>query len=109
VLLFYFLRQINLRTRTTFLCRPEDEGAVPWMLSEYGGFGWYRVKSQQSQLELIREYTRDIVAEDLFCGYCYTQLYDVERETNGLLTFDRVSKLPMEEIRVVNSMEAPRR
>jgi hypothetical protein len=26
-------------------------------------------------------------------GFCYTQLTDVEQETNGLLTFDRVPKV----------------
>lgn len=35
-------------------------------------------------------------------GYCYTQLTDVEQEINGLLTYDRVPKLPLELIRAIN-------
>ena len=29
---------------------------------------------------------------DKLCGFCYTQLYDVEQEQNGFYTYDRVSK-----------------
>lgn len=32
-------------------------------------------------------------------GYCYTQLTDVEQEINGLLTYDRQPKAPLEAIR----------
>ena len=34
-------------------------------------------------------------------GYCYTQLTDVEQETNGLLYADRMPKLALEQIRAV--------
>jgi hypothetical protein len=34
-------------------------------------------------------------------GYCYTQLTDVEQETNGLLTADRAPKVPPARIRAV--------
>ena len=27
-----------------------------------------------------------------FCGFCYTQLYDVEQEFNGLYLYDRSEK-----------------
>ena len=36
-------------------------------------------------------------------GYCYTQLTDVETEHNGLMTYDRKFKIPVEEIAKVNS------
>jgi hypothetical protein len=26
------------------------------------------------------------------CGFCYTQLYDIEQEVNGLYTYDRKAK-----------------
>jgi beta-galactosidase/beta-glucuronidase len=101
VKLFYLFRQIGHKTRAVFLTNNGNEEA-PWMVTEYGGFGWYRVSSGKSQLELIQEYTRDIVESEIFRGYCYTQLYDVEGETNGLLTFDRVPKLSTEALRAVN-------
>ncbi|GGI44449.1 hypothetical protein GCM10008018_07160 [Paenibacillus marchantiophytorum] len=36
-------------------------------------------------------------------GYCYTQLTDVEQEINGLLTYDRKPKVPVEVIKVINN------
>jgi beta-galactosidase/beta-glucuronidase len=101
VKLFYLFRLIGGKTRTVFLTNDSHRGA-PWLVTEYGGFGWYRVSSDKSQLELIRDYTRDIVESGLFHGYCYTQLYDVEGETNGLFTFGRVPKLSLEALREVN-------
>jgi len=100
---FYLFKQIGHKTRTVFLTNNAHDGA-PWLVTEYGGFGWYRASSDKSQLELIQEYTRDIVESDIFRGYCYTQLYDVEEETNGLFTFDRTPKLSVEALRAVNAL-----
>jgi hypothetical protein len=36
---------------------------------------------------------RALMAEGPVQGFCYTQLTDVEREQNGLLTFDRGPKV----------------
>ena len=105
VKLFYLLKLIGHKTRTVFLTG-DGHADAPWLVTEYGGFGWYRVSSDKSQLELIEQYTRDIVECELFRGYCYTQLYDVEAETNGLFTFQRIPKLPMEALRGINEMAA---
>ena len=40
----------------------------------------------------------DAVKKMNISGYCYTQLTDVEQETNGLLTDERMPKVPVEEI-----------
>lgn len=40
----------------------------------------------------------------LFSGYCYTQFADTFQEANGLLTEDRVPKIPIETIRKAVSM-----
>ena len=42
---------------------------------------------------------------DLFSGYCYTQLYDVYNETNGLLTFDRELKIDPARLRSINMID----
>ena len=39
-------------------------------------------------------------------GFCYTQLYDVEQEMNGLYTYNRKPKFDMEIIRRINSRKA---
>ena len=37
-------------------------------------------------------------------GICYTQLYDVEQEVNGLMTYDRRMKFDAPRIREINSL-----
>jgi len=39
-------------------------------------------------------------------AFCYTQLYDIEQETNGLYTYARRPKLDPEAIRWINSQPA---
>ncbi|MCD6569454.1 MAG: hypothetical protein J7L53_01995 [Deltaproteobacteria bacterium] len=72
----------------------------PLMISEYGGFGFYKSKedSKQKLQELISAYTADIRAEKSIIGFCYTQFTDVEQEKNGLFTFDRKPKFSIREM-----------
>ena len=82
----------------------------PIILSEFGGAslktsdGWgYGEKMQnisdyKKQLENIFAAVRKL---DYLSGYCYTQLTDVEQETNGLFYADRQAKLPLEEMRKI--------
>ena len=42
-------------------------------------------------------------------GFCYTQLYDVEQEQNGLYTYDREKKFSekiYDEIQKINTQKA---
>ena len=39
-------------------------------------------------------------------GFCYTQLYDVEQETNGLMTYDRKFKFDPEIFKKINEQKA---
>ena len=39
-------------------------------------------------------------------GFCYTQLYDVEQEKNGLYTYERTPKVDMAKIKEVNTQKA---
>ena len=79
----------------------------PLVLSEYGGYSYrveghifnldknYGYKSFKSQADfenaLISLFDHELVGaiENGLCGAIYTQLSDVEDETNGLLTYDR--------------------
>jgi hypothetical protein len=40
------------------------------------------------------------------CGFCYTQLYDIEQEVNGLYTYDRKAKFDPALIRAINEQKA---
>ena len=58
-----------------------------------------------SQQGFIDEYARVIGAiyeSEIINGFCYTQLTDVEQETNGLLTKDHQYKFDPEEIKKIN-------
>lgn len=89
----------------------------PYINDEFGGFmylppdktgrfaentwGYYgmEIKNDDEFLAKIKEQT--IVMAELpdFSGYCYTQLTDVEQEQNGVLTYDRVPKAPLQKLR----------
>ncbi|SLM15386.1 putative Glycoside hydrolase family 2 sugar binding [uncultured spirochete] len=105
VLEFYIKNQVPFATRSVFLEKPSNADVLPLFLSEYGGFGWYDTEKKNAVEESIEEYTRDIVHSGLFCGYCYTQLYDVGSEVNGLMTFERNPKVDIECVRKANNWE----
>ena len=73
----------------------------PIMLSEFGG-----VKNDPTDPEkFAKKYaqlTKAVQESPLICGYCYTQLTDIENECNGLLSYRREPKLPLETIRAIN-------
>ena len=73
----------------------------PILLSEFGG-----VKNEPADpARFAQKYAELIEAvreSPLICGYCYTQLTDIENEKNGLLTYGREPKIPLETIRAIN-------
>ncbi len=90
---------------------------LPQFLSEFGGYVWkapghsfnpektygYRVfRTREAYVKALRDtYLRQIVplAERGLCAAVYTQVSDVEDETNGLLTYDRkLCKLAPEDL-----------
>ncbi len=100
-------------------CEGSSYHGQPVMLTEVGGFlirPFWLPKDQWDGLyeaygsvndsdELLAKY-RDLlqaIADLPFCsGFCYTQLTDVEQEINGLLTYDRKPKVPVDEICKIN-------
>ncbi|OHD76329.1 MAG: hypothetical protein A3J97_08355 [Spirochaetes bacterium RIFOXYC1_FULL_54_7] len=104
VILFYLLDKVNTETRAVFLDQHVVAEDAPFLLSEYGGFGWYKNSEGASVVDSIERYTRDCVESGIFCGYCLTQLYDVEGEVNGLLTADRNPKVDPQQIKAINKI-----
>ena len=63
--------------------------------------------SATNEADFLQQYEHvihTILRSDIIYGFCYTQLSDVEQETNGLLTYDRVPKCDPEKIRKINSL-----
>ncbi len=75
----------------------------PFVLSEYGGFRWpndakgwgYNDEDIQSEVDFAKKFAcfqEIIYGNPRICGACYTQLYDVEQECNGLYYYNRKEK-----------------
>jgi len=83
----------------------------PVIISEYGGIaitndnGWgygEQVKSEEAFLERFDSITSAIKELDYICGYCYTQLTDVQQEINGLYNMKREAKVNIEAVKRIN-------
>ncbi|MFW6188911.1 MAG: glycoside hydrolase family 2 protein [Planctomycetota bacterium] len=89
-------------------------GEKPYFVSEYGGIGWRsgRVpesawgygrgpETEQGFLDRFRGLTEALLFNPGVAGFCYTQLYDIEQEINGLMSYDRKAKFPPERIAAI--------
>ena len=54
-------------------------------------------------IERYKKLTEVLLSHPKICGLCYTQLYDVEQERNGLYTYSRKPKFKSEIIRKINT------
>ena len=79
----------------------------PFFVSEYGGTwwsnestdGWGYGNGPATQEELADRYcglTETLLGNEYTCAFCYTQLYDVEQEQNGMYTYERKPKFKPE-------------
>ena len=77
----------------------------PNFISEYGGIKWdinsnlsnawgygNAPQTEEEFLERFRGLTEALMFNPYITGLCYTQLTDIEQETNGLYTYDRQPK-----------------
>ncbi len=97
--------------------RQKYDGKLPVFVSEYGGIGWMPEgkagwgygKGPATEEEFIARYrglTDALLDNEYILGFCYTQLYDVEQEKNGLMTYDRKFKFDPAIFREINSRRA---
>ena len=105
------VRQHDLKNREV-----EYDGQ-PYLVDEYGGIKWVvgqefseiswgygnAPKTIEEVYERMEALTDAILGFDHICGYCYTQLTDVEQEQNGIYNYDRTEKFDMERIRAIFS------
>ena len=101
---------------------PDQDAAYegqPYFVSEYGGIWWnpgqkdeqswgygQRPDSEQEFLERYRGLTEALLFHPKMCGFCYTQLYDIEQEVNGLYTYSREPKFNAAAIHRINTQKA---
>ena len=91
----------------------------PYFVDEYGGlkwtvegkvhaesWGWSDVDTLNDFYDQLKQLTDVILSFDHISGYCYTQLYDVEQEQNGIYNYDRTEKFDMDRIYQIFSAPA---
>lgn len=84
-----------------------EYGGIKWDVS--GNAGWGYGKSVETEEEFIARYkglTDVLLDNENIMGFCYTQLYDVEQEVNGLLTYGRQFKFDPAIFHAINTRKA---
>jgi len=91
-------------------------GGQPFMVSEFGGTRWgpgkpgwgygNDPKNVEEFYSRFEELCTALMDNPRFFGFCYTQLYDIEQEMNGLYTYERQLKFNPERIRPVLTRRA---
>ncbi len=92
---------------------PDYEGQ-PYLVDEFGGIKWIPEdrrpfadnswgygEGPRTLAEFYDRLDRQVKAlrsYEHICGYCYTQLTDVEQEQNGVYNYDRTEKFDMDKI-----------
>ena len=101
--------------------RQKYDGKTPLFMSEFGGTfwatgteyqpqqdsGWSKWKNPESEDEVCDRCVglmEVLLNSKAFCGYCYTQLTDVEQEMNGLYTYRREKKFSDENYQRIREM-----
>lgn len=65
-------------------------------------YGYGPIPTTREYLDRYRDFLVALIAERQCAGFCYVQLYDVEGEVNGYLTYDRKPKVSPELIRAIH-------
>jgi len=90
-------------------------GRQAMFVSEYGGIawdaqdGWGYGEAPKTKEEFKARYkalTNTLLDHPKMFAFCYTQLTDVEQEKNGVLTYDRKPKFPLEFFHEINTRKA---
>lgn len=82
-------------------------GGISWNVDREDGWGYGNApKTKEEFLERYRKHTETLLFNKDIFAFCYTQLYDVEQEMNGLMTYHREFKFDPALIREINEQTA---
>ncbi|QQZ63901.1 glycoside hydrolase family 2 [Paenibacillus sonchi] len=76
-------------------------GGIAYKKSDWEGWGYSGADNDEDFLAKLADVIEPLLQSPHVQGICYTQLTDVEQEINGLLTYDRVPKVPLEHIKQI--------
>lgn len=99
--------------------RQQYTKGLPVFISEYGGIkwdpstsyegGWGYGEAPKTEEEWYNRYeglTTAILDNPKIFAFCYTQLYDIEQEVNGLYYYNREPKFDISAIKAINTKKA---
>lgn len=102
--------------QTPFMIDRSPRENEPVFVSEFGGIGWMKdgkgwgygdtPKTEEELITRFEGLTGALLRQPYLFGYCYTQLYDVEQECNGLLCYDRTPKFDPARFYAANTRKA---
>jgi hypothetical protein len=86
----------------------------PFIVSEYGAMAlnnhnihaWGIYNSKKELIKKYKELTESLLFNPEVSGFCYTQLYDIEQEKDGLYTYNRKPKICPNTIFQINKQKA---
>lgn len=76
------------------------EGLLP--IGDWKPYGAGPIPTVDEYMALYRDFFLALMAEPLCAGFSYVQLYDLEGEINGYLTYDRKPKVSPEAIKAIH-------
>lgn len=74
-------------------------GGIAFKKSDWDGWGYSAAESNEDFLNKVQAVVKALYSSPAIQGFCYTQFTDVEQEINGLLTYDRKPKVPLDKIK----------
>lgn len=86
----------------------DETGGITWIVegSKYDSWGYgENITDLEKYKSIITAITSTIASFDYISGYCFTQLYDIEQEQNGIYTYDRQPKFDIEAVKPMFSLE----
>ncbi|MBE6756541.1 MAG: beta-galactosidase [Ruminococcaceae bacterium] len=105
VLVDKFSDRQHYKGEATFV---SEYGGIQWSINP-GERDWGYGTAPKTEEEFIARYkglTDALLDNNRMFGFCYTQLYDIEQEQNGLYYYDRTPKFDTEIFRKINSRKA---
>lgn len=76
-------------------------GGIALKKSAHEGWGYSGAKDEEDFIKKLKNVVEPLQQSPIVQGFCYTQLTDVMQEINGLLTDQRIPKIPIDMIKSI--------
>ena len=77
-------------------------GGISFQKGDWEGWGYSQAETEEDFILRYYNVITPLLKSKHVQGFVYTQITDVEQEINGLLTYDRKPKIPIDIIKQIN-------